>query len=287
MEKDLHSMLTKNEVGFSKGQRMIVNYILEHYDKAAFMTAGKLAKSVGVSESTVVRFAAELGFDGYPGMRKAMQEMIRSRLTSVQRIEVAKDMIDDSNVIKSVMGEDMGNLQDTLNEVDSEAFNEVVDAIVSAKRVYICGMRTSKFIAGLFGFYLSLLMDNVRIVGEHGSAEAYEEIVRIEKGDVYVGITYPRYSKHAARAMRYAKEHGAKVIGITDSESSPFFGEADVCLYSKCEMMSFIDSLVAPLSMINALIVAIGHRMQDELSDTFKRLEGVWSDYDVYEKHDS
>lgn len=287
MDKDILAVICKEHSGFSKGQRLISKYIMENYDKAAFMTAGKLGKAVGVSESTVVRFAAELGYDGYPGMRKALQEMIRSRLTSVQRIEAAKDLIDDRNVLKAVLSDDIDKLQSTLEEIDQEDFNRVVDAIIGAKRVYISAMRTSKYLADFFGFYLSQMMDNVRIIQHSGAAEVYEQLIRIDHGDVFIGFTFPRYSSRAIKAMRYAKDHGAMAIGITDSENSPFYGVADICLYAKSEMVSFLDSLVAPLSLVNALIVAIGVRTRDQLSDTFKRLENVWSEYEVYEKVES
>ncbi len=284
MDRDILAVISKDNSGFSKGQRLISKYILDNYDKAAFMTAGKLGKAVGVSESTVVRFAAELGYDGYPGMRRALQEMIRSRLTSVQRIEAAKDLIDDRNILKAVMTDDVDKLQTTLMEVDQEQFNRAVDAIVGAKRVYISAMRTSKLLADFLGFYLGLMMDNVKVVQEAGASEVYEQLIRVDEGDVFIGFTFPRYSSRAVKPMKYAKEHGATVIGITDSKSSPFCGVADVCLFAKSEMVSFLDSLVAPMSLVNALIVAIGARKREELSYTFKRLESVWSEFSVYEK---
>jgi DNA-binding MurR/RpiR family transcriptional regulator len=287
MEKDILSVISRENSGFSKGQRLIARYIFENYDKAAFMTAGKLGKAVGVSESTVVRFAAELGYDGYPGMRKALQEMIRNRLTSVQRIEAARDFIDDRNVLKAVLSDDIEKLQSTLEEIDQDSFNRAVDAILGANRVYISAMRTSKYLAEFFGFYLNMMMDNVHVVCESGAGEVYEELIRIEAGDVFIGFTFPRYSSRAIKAMRYAKAQGAQAIGITDSEASPFFGVADICLLAKSDMVSFLDSLVAPMSLVNALIVAIGVRSQEALSDTFKRLESVWSEYEVYEKVES
>ncbi len=287
MDKDILALISKENSGFSKGQRLIAKYILENYDKAAFMTAGKLGKAVGVSESTVVRFAAELGYDGYPGMRKALQEMIRSRLTSVQRIEVAKDLFDDSNILKSVMSDDIDKLQSTLEEIDQESFDKAVDAIIGAKRVYIGAMRTSKYLAEFLGFYLNMMMDNVRVVRESGAAEVYEELLRIEEGDVFVGFTFPRYSTRSIKALRYAKSHGATIVGITDSEASPFYGVADICLFAKSEMVSFLDSLVAPMSLLNALIVAIGSRSKNVLSESFKRLETIWDEYEVYEKIES
>lgn len=287
MDKDILAVISRENSGFSKGQRLIAKYILDNYDKAAFMTAGRLGKAVGVSESTVVRFASELGYDGYPGMRKALQEMIRSRLTSVQRIEAAKDLIDDRNILKAVLSDDIDKLNGTLEEADQESFNKAVDAILSAKRVYISAMRTSKYLAEFFGYYLGMMMDNVRVVRESGAAEVYEEMIRMQPGDVFIGFTFPRYSSRAIKALRYAKDAGAATIGITDSEASPFYGVADICLFAKSEMVSFLDSLVAPMSLVNALIVAVGARSRDELSDTFKRLENVWSEYEVYEKVES
>ena len=287
MDKDILAVISKENSGFSKGQRMISKYILENYDKAAFMTAGRLGKAVGVSESTVVRFASELGYDGYPGMRKALQEMIRNRLTSVQRIEAAKDMIDDRNILKAVLSDDIDKLQTTLEELDQDAFNAAVDSILNARRVYISAMRTSKYLAEFFGFYLNMMMDNVHVVSEDGAAEVYEEMVRIDEGDVFVGLTFPRYSSRAIKAMRYAKENGARTVGITDSQASPYYGVADVCLFAKSEMVSFLDSLVAPLSLVNALIVAIGASRREALGETFRRLESVWSQYEVYEKIES
>ncbi len=287
MDRDILTKMAKENSGFSKGQRAIARYILDNYDKAAFMTAGRLGSTVGVSESTVVRFAAELGYDGYPGMRKALQEMIRSRLTSVQRIEAAKDLVDDRNILKAVLSDDIDKLQTTLEELDQTAFNAAVDAITGARRVYIAAMRTSKILADFLGFYLNFLMENVRVIQDTGASEVYEQLVRLEPGDVFIGFTFPRYSSGAIKAMEYAKNRGAATIGITDCQASPFYGTADVCLFAKSEMVSFLDSLVAPMSLVNALIVAVGARERESLSETFRRLEGVWSQYDVYAKHES
>ena len=258
MEKDVLAVIASNNIHYSKGQRRIAKYIQENYDKAAFMTAGKLGVTVGVSESTVVRFAAELGYDGYPGMRKALQEIIRNRLTSVQRIEVAKDMINGSNVLKAVLTADMEKLQKTIDEIDPISFDAAVDAIISAKHVYIVGMRSSAALSSFMGYYLNLLRDNVH-------------------------MSYPRYSSRTVKAMRFAKEAGATTISLTDGESSPLVKISDITLYARSDMVSFLDSLVAPLSLINALIVSIGLRSNDALSDTFKRLETVWTENEVYE----
>jgi len=282
MERDILSQIAKGTPGFSKGQRLISKYILENYDKAAFMTAGKLGKTVGVSESTVVRFASELGYDGYPGMRKALQEMIRNRLTSVQRIEVAKDLIDSANPLKSVLTADMEKLQTTLEEVDQESFDQAVKAILGARHIYIVGMRSSMSLASFLGFYLNFLLDNVHLVHDTSVNEVYEQIMRIGEGDVFIGISYPRYSNRTVKAMRFAKNRGAMAIGMTDNSSSPLAEVADICLFAKSDMVSFLDSLVAPLSLMNALIVAIGMHSRDCLSDTFSQLERLWTEYDVF-----
>lgn len=283
MEYDLLSVLARGSSKFSKGQRVIAKYILNNYDKAAFMTAGKLGRIVGVSESTVVRLAAELGYDGYPSMRKALQEMIRHRLTSVQRIEVAKSMIDDTDLVKSIIGSDMQNLQATLELLEHDSFNKLVDSIVEAKNIYIVGMRTSTSLATFLGLYLNLLRDNVNVVHDTAASEIYEQIIRISTGDLFIGISFPRYSSHTVDAMQFAKKMGAKTAAITDSSASPLNGIADVCLHAKSDMVSFLDSLVAPMSLINAIIVAVGIRNKERVSETFERLEKIWSEHDVYE----
>ena len=282
MSKDILSLMNAQSKGFSKGQRLIARYITENYDKAAFMTAGKLGKTVGVSESTVVRFATELGYDGYPGMRKAMQEMVRSRLTSVQRIAVAKDMVDGSNVLKYVMGSDIDKLQNTLDELDRESFEAAVDAIETAKNVYIVGMRSSAALASFMGFYMNFLKDSVRLIHDTTANEVYEQIMHIAPGDVYIGISFPRYSSSSLKAMKFAKSRGATVIALTDNGNSPFADVADIKLYAKSDMVSFLDSLVAPLSLINALIVAVAARKPEDLANTFEYLESLWSEYEVF-----
>ena len=283
MEKDILARL--EEAGrLSKGQRRIADFIRANYDKAAFMTAGKLGQTVGVSESTVVRFASDLGYDGYPGMRKAIQEMIRSRLTSLQRIEVSKELLDEGNLPASVLAADMEKLDATLQAFDHKSFDAAVDAISGANHIYIVGMRSSTCLASFLGFYLNLLLENVRIIQDTSQSEVYEQIMRIKPNDVFIGISYPRYSSRTVKAMSYARSCGATTIGITDGETSPLVGLADVLLYARSGMMSFLDSLVAPLSLINALLVAIGLRNRENISDTFKQLETIWVDYDVYER---
>ena len=282
MEKDLLAILSEGGRKFSKGQRIIAKYILSNYDKAAFMTAGRLGKIVGVSESTVVRFASELGYDGYPSMRKALQEMIRNRLTSVQRIEVAKDMIDDTDIVRSVINSDIQNLQATLELLEEKSFNASIDAIIEAKNIYIVGMRTSTSLATLLGLYLNLLRNNVNVIHDVGASEIYEQIIRIGAGDLFIGISFPRYSSHTVDAMQFAKKMGAKSIAITDSAASPFEGLADLSLHAKSDMVSFLDSLVAPMSLINAIIVACSLRRREQVSNTLSQLEGIWGSHGVY-----
>lgn len=284
MENDLLKVLAKGNGKFSKGQRSIAKYILNNYDKAAFMTAGRLGKIVGVSESTVVRFAAELGYDGYPSMRKALQEMIRNRLTSVQRIEAAKSMINDDDIVRTIMSSDMQNLQETLEGLDHKSFNTFVDSIVSAKNIYIVGMRTSTALASFLGLYLNLLRSNVYVIHDTASSEIYEQIIRIGEGDLFIAMSFPRYSSHTVDAVEFAKKMGAMTAAITDGPASPLNGISDVCLHAKSDMVSFLDSLVAPLSLINAIIVAVGIKNKENLSKTFERLETLWSELNVYEQ---
>ncbi len=213
--------------------------------------------------------------------------MIRNRLTSVQRIEAAKDLIDDKNVLKAVLSEDIEKLQTTLEEIDNDSFNKAVDTIMGAKHVYISAMRTSKYIAEFFGFYLGMMMGNVHVVCETGASEVFEELLRIGPGDVFIGFTFPRYSSRAIKAMRFAKARGAKIIGITHSKASPYYRVAEICLFAKSDMVSFLDSMVAPMSLVNALTVAIGIRCREALSDTFKRLDNVWSEFEIYEKNEN
>lgn len=284
MENDLLQVLAKSGNKFSKGQKIIAKYILNNYDKAAFMTAGKLGKIVGVSESTVVRFAADLGYDGYPSMRKALQEMIRNRLTSVQRIEVAKTMLDDNDIVRSIIGSDIQNLQATMEVLEQDSFNKFVDSIVEAKSIYIVGMRTSTALASFLGLYLNLLRGNVNVIHDTAASEVYEQMIRIGQGDLLIAMSFPRYSSHTVEAVEFAKKMGAMTASITDGPASPLNGISDVCLQAKSDMVSFLDSLVAPMSLINAIIVAVGVRNKENLSKTFTRLETIWSENKVYEQ---
>ncbi len=286
MDKDVLSVIMASTDTFSKGQKRIANYILENFDKAAFMTASKLGVIAGVSESTVVRFAADLGYDGYPEMRKALQEMIKNRLTTVQRIEVSKGMIDNKDILTSVLTSDIEKVRVTLDEINREDFNKAVDAIVGAKNIYILGLRSSAALASFMGFYLNMLFPSVRIINQSAASEVFEQILRIDEGDVFIALSFPRYSRRTIKAMQFARKKGAEVIGITDSETSLVAHLATIKLYPKSNMVSFLDSLVAPLSLINAIIIAAAERAGEELVNNFEKLEGIWSEFDVYEKNE-
>ncbi|WP_318361886.1 MurR/RpiR family transcriptional regulator [uncultured Agathobaculum sp.] len=281
---DLITKIQSELPGFSKGQKQIARFILEHYDKAAFMTASRLGVTVGVSESTVVRFATELGYDGYPHLQRALQEMIRNKLTSVQRMEVAGDRMGGRDVLQTVLHADMDMIRLTLDEIDRDAFQGAVDALMGAKRIYILGVRSSSALASFLGFYFNLLFENVTLVHTNSVSEIFEQVLRVGPGDVLFGISFPRYSKRTLSAMKYARDRGARVIALTDSQLSPLARVADHVLLARSDMASFVDSLVAPLSVVNALIVAVGMSRRDEIEQTFNKLERIWEEYDVYEK---
>ncbi|MDR0819504.1 MAG: MurR/RpiR family transcriptional regulator [Oscillospiraceae bacterium] len=281
MHTDILTLISEKSKEFSRGQKKIARFITDSFDKAAFMTAGKLAEIVEVSESTVVRFAADIGYPGYPEMRRALQDVVRSRLTSVQRIEVTKDALGtDQDILNSVLRSDADNIRFTLDSVDREAFRRAVTSISNARRVFILGVRTSAALASFLGFYLNLLLDNVKVLGENDEIQ----ISRVAEDDVFIGISFPRYSHRTVRALRAVREKGSEVIALTDTEASPIAKIANVNIFAKSDMVSFADSLVAPLSVINALIVSIGLAGKDALSARFEEFEKLWNEYEVYEK---
>ena len=284
MSRDILLIIQNGMDTFSKGQKLIGRYILENYDKAAFMTAAKLGQTVHISESTVVRFAAELGFDGYPAMQKALQEMIRSKLTTVQRIEVSNDQLGDRDLLAQVVQSDIEKIRMSLEEINREDFSAAVDAIVKARRIYILGVRSSNTLSSFLSFYFNLIFEDVRHVQTTLASEMFEQLLRVREGDVVIGISFPRYSTRTVRAMEYARDQGATVVAITDSELSPLADSASYKLFAKSDMASFVDSLVAPLSIINALIVAVGRKKNEEVSAIFSKLEHIWDEYEVYEK---
>jgi DNA-binding MurR/RpiR family transcriptional regulator len=284
MNHDILTILQEQAPTFSKGQRRIAQYITESYDKAAFMTANRLGKTVGVSESTVVRFAVDLGFDGYPSMQKAMQEMVLNRLTSVQRMEVANDRIGDHDVISMVIHSDMEKLRQTEETIDRAEFTSAVNAILKAKRIYILGVRSVAPLANFLGYYLNYMFNNVHVVSGFSAGEMFEKIVGVDPEDVVIAFSFPRYSASTTKAAQYCRSAGATVIGFTDSRLSPLGQCCDYTLIAKSDMVSLVDSLVAPLSIVNALIVAIAARREKEISRTFANLERIWDEYNVYEK---
>ena len=269
---------------FSKGQKLIANYILQSYDKAAFQTAGTLGRTVNVSESTVVRFAVELGFDGYPSMQRTLQELVRNKLTSVQRIEVANDRIGNQDVVSTVLQADIDTLRKTSETLDRREMNESVELILQAKRIYIIGVRSSTAIADFLNFYFRNIFENVSLVSSTSTSEMFEQMLRVGKGDVVIGISLPRYSSRTVKTMQYAKDCGAATIAITDKPDAPAGKLADHVLVAKSDMVSIVDSLVAPMSVVNALIVAVSRRREEQVSTTFKNLERLWDEYDVYER---
>nr|WP_207751709.1 MurR/RpiR family transcriptional regulator [Clostridium rhizosphaerae] len=269
----------------SKGQKLIAEYILKHYDKAAFMTAAKLGTSVGVSESTVVRFANELGFSGYPKLQKALQELIKNRLTTVQRIELSNDYVSEESALKGVLKSDMENIRATLEKINHKNFEDVVNSIFTAKKIYIIGLRSSTALAEFLGFYLNLILDNVKIVG-YGISDIFEQMINISDEDLVIGIGFPRYAARTIESLSFAQSRGTKVVAITDSLLSPLAAKADYTLIAQSNMASFVDSLVAPLSVINALIIAVGLREKQKISNTFNELESIWEEYQVYSYKD-
>lgn len=269
---------------FSKGQKRIADYIISSYDKAAFLTANKLGKIVNVSESTVVRFAVELGFDGYPSMQKALQEMVRNRLTSVQRIEAITDRYGNRDVVSMVLHSDMESIRMTADGLNRDVLDRAVDAIIAAKNIYIVGVRSSAAIALYMSFYFRNIFANVKLVSDSSTSEMIEQMVHVSKEDVVIGISLPRYSSRTIKLMQFAKDSGAQIVAVTDSADAPAARNADYVLEAKSDMVSVVDSLVAPMSLVNALIVAISCKREQEVSRIFENLEKIWEEYEVYER---
>ena len=286
MAKSILHTIESNLSDFSKGQKRIAGYILENYDKAAFMTASKLGKLVGVSESTVVRFATVLGYDGYPNMQRALQEMIRSRLTSTQRIQQAGERLDQEDMLGAVLNTDIENLREMEAHADRNDFNEVVERIQKARNIYILGVRSSSFVAGYLNFYMHLLFENVTLVQSNAAGEILEQLFRIGPEDVLIAISFPRYSKVTINTVKFARDRGATIIAMTDNDLSPIYQMSDAALLAPCEMISFVDSMAAPVSVINALLLALANRVGADVSATFEELEDIWNEYSVFGKMD-
>ena len=284
MRDDILAILEDKESTFSKGQRRIAAYITESYDKAAFMTASRLGKTVGVSESTVVRFAVELGFDGYPEMQKVMQEIVMNRLTSVQRIEVANDRIGNQDVLTKVLQADADKIRQTAETVSREHFRCAVDAILKSRKIYVLGVRSAAPLANFAGYYLNYMFEDVRVLTVSGAGEMFENLVNITPDDVVIAFSFPRYSSATLKAVQYCRGVGATVIGITNSNMSPLAQHSDYTLIAKSDMVSLVDSLVAPLSVVNALLVSLASAREKEVQKSLGTLERVWEEYNIYEK---
>lgn len=281
---DIINFLKTNLVGFSKRQRVIANYIIENYDKAAYMTAATLSETVGVSESTVVRFAAEIGFDGYQEMQKRLREITMTQSTSLKRMEIVKRQLSGSDILTSVLKSDIRMIEKTLSQIEKSQFDGAVEAILKAENIYITGVRSARSLATFCEFYFHLMFDNTKLISISDPADMFEQALRINKNDVIIGMSFPRYSKNIIKLLEYAKKCGAVVIGITDSKNSPIVPFSDFVLTAKSDMDSFVDSLVAPLSVINALIAALAMKNSEKVSKTFEDLEKIWDEYDVYDK---
>ncbi|HKM32986.1 MAG TPA: MurR/RpiR family transcriptional regulator [Oscillospiraceae bacterium] len=287
MDKGLLSLISENIPVFSKGQRLIANYILNHYDKASFMTASKLGTIVGVSESTVVRFATELGFDGYPSFQRSLQELVRNRLTTIQRMEVSSDHIGTGDILEKVLSHDIELIKGTIEIISRQTFHDAVKAIANAEKIYIIGSRSASSLANFLAYYLNLIFSDVKLVQATSSSEMFEQIMRISDKDIMIGLSFPRYSSSTVKAFRYASDCNASVLAITDSLASPLASLATHVLLAKSDMASFVDSFVAPLSLLNALIVALGMHKKEDVSRSFETLENIWEQYNVYEKPDN
>ena len=284
MQKDLFEIIEERNPKMSKSHKKIAAFIKDYGEVAAYLTATKLGSEVGVSESTVVRFAIELGFSGFPEFQRVLQQSLRSKLTSVQRMGVADSRFAGGSVLANVLTADMNNIKASLSNIDEKSFDEAVETICNAKNIFLLGIRSSSMLADFMNHYLGYMFGNVKMLFSNSTNELFEQIFRISEGDVLIAISFPRYSSRTKLASEFAKKKGAKVIAITDGDTSPIAAYADSKLFAKSDMASFIDSLAAPLSIINALLVAIGRKKQDTIKETFRDLETIWEEYDVYEK---
>lgn len=282
MSTDVLSALRDKRESLSKSQRRICDHILANYEKAAFLTASKLGEYSGVSESTVVRFAVEMGFDGYPDFQAKLRQLVKNKLTSVQRVDISSDRM--SDLPSDILQSDIENIKSTIDSIDVKSFNRAVDRIIASKRIFIIGVRSCSGLASFFAYYLDMLFDNVKLLHTTSGSEIFEQLYSIGSEDILIAVSYPRYSKRIIDAVRFAKSKNANVVSITDNISAPIAEFSDELLIAKSDISSFVDSLVSPLSVINALIVAIGNRKKDELTVKLENLERIWDEYDVYQK---
>ncbi|MBQ3038867.1 MAG: MurR/RpiR family transcriptional regulator [Clostridia bacterium] len=281
---DIIGYLKRNSDKFSKRQKLIADYIIENYDKAAYMTAAALSETVGVSESTVVRFAAEIGFDGYQDMQKTLRQITMTQSTSLKRMEIAQRHLREESILSDVLKSDISMIEKTLSEIDKTQFEGAVEAISGANNIYITGVRSASSLASFADFYLHLMFDNTRLINSADPADMLEQVLRIGKGDVIIGMSFPRYSTSIIKILEYAKRQGACVISITDSMNSPIAKLSDYTLTARSDMDFFVDSLIAPFSVVNALIAALGMKHREQITKTFENLESIWEEYEVYDK---
>lgn len=280
---DLLNRINKNYSKMSKGQKLLATYITDNFDKAVFYTAAKMGDIVGVSESTVVRFAMSLGYKGYPEFQKALEELVSNKLNTVQKMDVTYGRISQSEILKTVLTSDANKLNSTLEKIDHSAFDLAVETILSARKIYIVGIRSCAPLASFLSFYLNMMFDNVCLLHTNSSSEIFEQMLRISEDDVIIGISFPRYSMRTLKALEFANNRSAKVITITDSIHSPMNLYSSCNLIADSDMASIVDSLVAPLSVINALIVALCMKKQKEVARTLTTLEEIWDEYQVYD----
>lgn len=284
MNNELLQKIDEKYARLSKGQKKLADYIRQEYDKAAFLTAAKMGEVVGVSESTVVRFAMTLGYKGYPEFQKALEELVRTKLNSIQRMEVTYGRISQGEILASVLQSDIDKIKLTMGSVDQEAFEVAVDTILKAKRIYVIGIRSCAPLASFLSYYLHLICEDVTLVNSNTSSEIFEQLIRIGKEDVVIGISFPRYSMRTLKALEFASNRSAKVITLTDSVHSPINLYSSCNLIARSDMASIVDSLVAPLSVVNALVVALCMKKQNEVVATLETLEQIWDEYEVYSK---
>ncbi len=280
---DLLSKIKSEMKNMSKGHKSIASFILENYDKATFMTAATLGEKVGVSESTVVRFATYLGFSGYPTLQKALQDIVKNKLTTLQRVDITNNLIKDNDILQSVMNLDITKIRATLDSIDRTEFNRAVDAISNAQNIYVLGTRSSFALSQFMTFYLNYMFKNVRNVNSNSSSGIFDQIFKISKNDVFIAIGFPRYSMTTIKATRFAKDKNATTIAITDMANSPLSENADITLIARSDVISFVDTLVAPLSLINSLIIALAVKNKDDIPKTLNELENIWREYEVYQ----
>ena len=281
-EKDIIDLMDEKYVKMSKSHKKIADFIKEHYDQAVFMTAAKIGAVLDISESTVVRFASGLGFDGFPGFQEELADWVKNKLNTVSKMGAKYGGSSQSEILIDVLQADMEKIADTVNQVDHSAFEAAVDAIIQAKTVYVVGLRTCEPLADFLSFYLNMIRGNVVVLRTTSASEMFEQMIRIDENDVLIGISFPRYSMRTLKAMEFANDRNAKVIAITDSVHSPMNLYSSCNLFARSDMVSIVDSLVAPLSLINALVVALCMKCPEEVKKNLANLEHAWNNYQVY-----